>query len=52
MKGDKRHIKNYINDFSEKDFVQGELAILGPKMVRHHNSDSPLRVFFLLLHNQ
>ena len=50
-RGQEAH-ENYINDFSEKDFVQGELAILGPKIMRPHNSKPSLRVFFSLLHDE
>ena len=34
-----------INRFSEKDSYLGKWAILGPKIVRHHNSGSPGRIF-------
>ena len=40
----------YISDFCEKDLVQGEWVIVGPKMLYLEKSGSAFKEVFVVLH--
>ena len=50
-RGEKVNENNFIG-FSEKKFLYGKCNILGPKVMRHHNSRSAVKIFLKILQNE